>query len=452
VIERAGLARHPLVVAGVLVATVAAVVFGVLVIATVAGMFPNPYAGLVVFVAIPGLFVVGLLLIAAGVLLQRRRLLRDPSAAEWPVLDFRQAGVRRAALLYTILTAGSVMVVLLAGYGSLHWMESPSFCGQVCHTPMQPQFTAWSAGPHARVACAQCHIGEGAKGFVQAKLAGVRQLVHVVTGGYPRPIPPGVEMPPGAQAQTCANCHRAWRAEGDRIRVLREYADDETSTETVTVLHMHVGAGSASGRAIHWHANPANRVEYVSTDPARETIPYVRVTGANGHVKEYRSADATDQAIAAGARRVMDCMDCHNTVGHPMAPTPEKAVDAAIAASRVSRSLPFARRESVALVKTAYASPDAAEAGIDRGVRTFYASRAGVDPGALTRTVAALKDVYRGNVFPTMKIAWGAYPTQKGHVTATGCFRCHDDSHKASDGSTISADCEYCHKQIEPGS
>ena len=48
-----------------------------------------------------------------------------------------------------------------------------------------------------------------------------------------------------------------------------------------------------------------------------------------------------------------------------------------------------------------------------------------------------------------MKVTWGTYPDNKGHVTSTGCFRCHDDSHKAKDGSTISADCEFCHTQIE---
>ena len=48
-----------------------------------------------------------------------------------------------------------------------------------------------------------------------------------------------------------------------------------------------------------------------------------------------------------------------------------------------------------------------------------------------------------------MKVTWGSYPDQKGHVTSNGCFRCHDDSHTAKDGSTISADCEYCHKQLE---
>ena len=40
-------------------------------------------------------------------------------------------------------------------------------------------------------------------------------------------------------------------------------------------------------------------------------------------------------------------------------------------------------------------------------------------------------------------------PDNRGHTTSNGCFRCHDDSHKAADGSTISGDCEFCHKQIE---
>ena len=48
-----------------------------------------------------------------------------------------------------------------------------------------------------------------------------------------------------------------------------------------------------------------------------------------------------------------------------------------------------------------------------------------------------------------MKVTWGVYPDNLGHITSTGCFRCHDGSHTAKDGTTISADCEYCHKQIE---
>src|SRR6476646_7650372 len=94
------LARHPLAIIGAVVTTSSAVVFLTLVIAMLAGMLNNPYAGLVVFVAIPAIFVLGLLLIPAGVWLERRKLRRDPTAvAEWPVIDLRRTDVRRTLLL-----------------------------------------------------------------------------------------------------------------------------------------------------------------------------------------------------------------------------------------------------------------------------------------------------------------------------------------------------------------
>jgi hypothetical protein len=165
-------------------------------------------------------------------------------------------------------------------------------------------------------------------------------------------------------------------------------------------------------------------------------------------VKEFRASDATDQIISAGIRR-MDCTDCHNSVGHPIAPAPERAVDQAIAGGRVNRQLPFVRREAVKLLAATYPSHDAAAAAIDSGLRGFYSSRGSIDQSSVNQTVAALQDVYRQNVFPTMKVTWGSYPNNRGHMTSNGCFRCHDGSHTAGDGSMINADCETCHKQIE---
>jgi hypothetical protein len=257
-------------------------------------------------------------------------------------------------------------------------------------------------------------------------------------------------MPPGEQAEGCGNCHQPGRIAGDQIRVIREYADDEPNSETTTILQMHVGWPSPDGRAIHWHADPSIRVEYVFTDQTRESIPYVKVTDRQGQVKEYRAADATDQMISGGNRKVMDCMDCHNVVGHPIYPTPERGVDDAIALGRISRQLPYVRREGVRLVKASYSSEEAAVSEIDRGLRSFYQSQGGsIDQQAVSRSVTALQDLYRHNVFPTMKVTWGTYPNNKGHMTSTGCFRCHDGSHTAKDGTSINADCEYCHKQIE---
>jgi nitrate/TMAO reductase-like tetraheme cytochrome c subunit len=444
------LARHPLAIAGAVVSTASAVVFITLVIASLAGMFTNPYAGLVIFIAIPAVFAVGLLMIPAGMWLERRKLLRDPTAvSEWPVIDLRRAEVRQTALAIVGLTAVNVIIILLAGYGGLHAMETPAFCGQSCHTPMHPQFTAWSGAVHAGVPCVECHIGDGAAALVHAKLSGVRQLVMVATNSYPRPIPPGAKMPAGAQAETCLSCHTPGHIVGDRIDVIREFADDQANTETVTVLQMHMSVSKSSARAIHWHADPSTRVEYVATDAERQTIPYVRVTDAKGTVKEFVTKDTKPETIHETDRRRMDCIDCHNTIGHPISPTPEQAVDRAIAAAMVSHELPFARRESIRLVKATYPSQEEAARAIEEGLRGFYRTQANVDQQALARTVGAVQELYRRNVFPSMNVTWGTYPNNTGHITSNGCFRCHDDSHEAKDGSKISGDCEYCHKQIE---
>jgi hypothetical protein len=81
--------------------------------------------------------------------------------------------------------------------------------------------------------------------------------------------------------------------------------------------------------------------------------------------------------------------------------------------------------------------------GIEARLRkTFPAQSSGT---AVARMVATVQDIYGRNVFPAMKVGWGTYPNNIGHVFFTGCFRCHDDNHKAPDGSAIKQDCESCH-------
>ena len=110
------LARHPLAVAGALVTTTAGVVFVALLVAALIGLFDNPYAGLIVFVAVPAIFVLGLLCIPLGMWLQRRKLARHPETADdWPVFDFREPRIRRMALLFTAATATCVAIGLVAG-------------------------------------------------------------------------------------------------------------------------------------------------------------------------------------------------------------------------------------------------------------------------------------------------------------------------------------------------
>jgi hypothetical protein len=207
------------------------------------------------------------------------------------------------------------------------------------------------------------------------------------------------------------------------------------------------GRKTSAGRAIHWHADPDVRIEFVATDADRQTIPYVRVVNRNGQVKEYKAAEgATDELIARGERRVMDCIDCHNTPGHRISPTAEQAVDAAIAAGDVSRQLPFIRREGVRVVKAEYPTQERGLEAIEKELRAFYADKM-ADQRDLARSIASIQTVYRQNVFPSMKVTFGVYPNNLGHITSNGCFRCHDDGHTAADGTTISGECEYCHVQ-----
>jgi hypothetical protein len=56
-----------------------------------------------------------------------------------------------------------------------------------------------------------------------------------------------------------------------------------------------------------------------------------------------------------------------------------------------------------------------------------------------------LVEIYGRNVFPGMNVTWGTYPNNIGHEDFLGCFRCHDYSHKAADGRTITQDCSACH-------
>jgi hypothetical protein len=56
--------------------------------------------------------------------------------------------------------------------------------------------------------------------------------------------------------------------------------------------------------------------------------------------------------------------------------------------------------------------------------------------------------VWDRNVFPAMKVTWGAYPNNLGHMDFPGCFRCHDGSHSTKGGDSITQDCNACHNLL----
>ena len=436
-------ARNPVSLLGGAIATASAFTFLVLLSLELLGLLVNPYLGLVVYIGIPAVFLVGLFLIPIGVWWTNRRRARGLET-EWPVIDLREPRQRRLVLAVLALTFVNVLIVSIGAYGGLHHMESTAFCGTTCHVTMEPEYVAHQAGPHARVTCVQCHVGPGVGPLLESKMSGARQLWQVMAGSVPRPVPP----PPTLISETrdtCERCHWNGRFIGDRLRVIREYANDEKNSETTTTLQMHVGGGAAEpGTGIHWHTNAANRVEYVATDSTRETILAVRLTDQAGVVREYLADGASPAAVAAGVRRTMDCVDCHSRPAHTFVATATRAIDTAIAQGRIPPELPFVRREAVSAVGGEYKDRTAGLDAIASRLKAFYAARQ-VPTALLDRAIAGTQTAWASNVFPLMRVTWGTYPNQLGHIDTPGCFRCHDDSHKAKDGKVISQDCELCH-------
>ncbi len=161
---------------------------------------------------------------------------------------------------------------------------------------------------------------------------------------------------------------------------------------------------------------------------------------------EWRLGYQPDEEIARGERRTLDCVDCHNRPSHTFAFSAERAVDEAITAGALDRSLPFVRREAVRALRTPYTTKQAALDGIGASLTAYYREHhPGAPAAAVTRAVETSRRLYLRNVFPSMQVGWGTYVNNIGHTAFPGCFRCHDDQHVSAAGKVISQDCSLCH-------
>src|SRR5208283_4423137 len=274
--------------------------------------FSNPYLGILTYIIAPGFLISGLLLTVVGVLRERHK--RGGAVGLFPVVQVDLSRPRDRRRMAAFL-AGSVFFLFLSAVGSYntyHFSESVQFCGQTCHTVMKPELVTYQHGPHARVACVECHIGPGAAWFVKAKLSGTYQVYATLAKKYPTPIPTPVRNLRPAQ-ETCEQCHWPKKFVGNLDRTLSYYLPDSSNSLYSVRLLLKVGGddpthGPVGG--IHWHMNVANKIEYIATDEARQKIPWVRMTDRQGVVTEYRTKEFTNDVSQMPVRRI-DCMDCH---------------------------------------------------------------------------------------------------------------------------------------------
>jgi nitrate/TMAO reductase-like tetraheme cytochrome c subunit len=416
---------------------------------------PHPYVGILLFLILPGIFVLGLLLIPIGVVLRRRQLrLAGELPTVYPAIDLKTPMVLNGLLFIGFATILNVMIFGFASYKGVAYMDSKEFCGLSCHTVMAPEYSAYENSPHSRVECVQCHIGPGAGWFVRSKLSGLRQVLAVTFHTYSRPIPSPVKYLRPAR-DTCEQCHWPQRFSGDKFIVKTNYKDDEKNTPMTTALVMKIGGRTSSGSVgIHGrHLDDASRIHYISTDERRQAIPVVYYTDDKGKTVVYVSTDTkvSKQELEKGEKRPMDCIDCHNRPTHAFE-LPGNAVDLRMSRGLISPELPYIHKKAVELLKADYPDRDSAQKQIVEGIENYYRTSY---PDVYTSKRALIEQsaenvarIYLRNIFPDMKMSWGVHPNNLGHNDFPGCFRCHDGSHTSADGQTISNDCTACHNLL----
>jgi hypothetical protein len=415
------------------------------------GFEGGAYLGIITFVALPMVFILGVVIVPLGIWLHKRRdakaMAEGRPVGHLPIVDLNKESTRGVLLGFTALAVPVISIIAGLSYKAVHFMDSTEFCGMACHKVMEPEYTAFQRSPHVKVGCAGCHIGPGAQWFVKAKISGSWQLIAVAFDLYPRPIPTPVHSLRPANG-TCEQCHWPTKFVGERLKVRTHYADDEPNTELKTALMVKVG-GQEAGKShgIHWHVSPDHAVRYLAGED-REKIYEVELTDkAAGEKKLFKA----EEAAPAGLEwRTMDCVDCHNRPSHTYR-TPQYEVDLAMSEGRIDRTLPFIKREGVRiLTEKEYASHDAARTGIAAAVKAFYEKNYPDRAGSpeVEQAGKALGDAYCWNNFPQMKVKWNTYPNHLGHKDSPGCFRCHDNKHKTDTGEKIGKKCGTCHEVL----
>jgi len=409
--------------------------------------FKNPYVSLLTYLGVPAFLILGIVIAFFGAWQERRRRSKGAGPASLQI-DLNNARDRRVLVTFI---AGSIVFLLLSAIGSynaFNFTESVTFCGETCHKVMKPELTTHDHGPHARVACVECHVGKGVSWFVKSKISGSYQLYSVAFHKYPTPIGTPIKNLRPAR-DTCEECHWPQKFAGNLDRTYEYFQSDASNSLYSIRLLLKIG-GSDPTRGpvggIHWHNLPGNKVEYVAIDEARQKIPWVRVTEADGKVTVFKTKNFTND-VSKVELRTMDCMDCHNRPSHRYL-SPEKAVNQAMALKRVDPGIPWIKTNAMHVLTLKYQTEEEATNSIASTLSQKYPGDARVQAA-----IPVLQEIYSENFFPEMKASWASYPDNVGHMIWPGCYRCHDGQHKTEDRkTTIKAnDCNTCHTILAQG-
>jgi hypothetical protein len=457
--------KNWLTIIGAIVAVINMLLIIVLFIISTIFKNANTNIGLFIYIILPGFFVLGLLLIPTGMLIERRRMRRakDTGRGPYPYLDLNDLRHRNAFIIFTVATVIILFLSTLGSFKAFHITESVEFCGTLCHKVMEPEYTAYQRSPHANVTCVECHVGAGASWYIKSKLSGLHQVYAVMTKTYPTPIEtPLHDLRPARE--TCEKCHWPQKFYARAIQTNKYFLADSANSEWDIMLQMktgpeYVGLGLREG--IHWHINPNIKVEYISANDKREVIDWVKYTNlSTGEVSVYKNEAGknADSIIKVGVPRTMDCIDCHNRPSHNYK-SPNVYFDQGMLTGEISKELPNIKKLSMGILYHQYTNTDTALMTIKDSITNYYKTNYPdffkKHSDIVNSSISSIQKGFSSNTFPVMKVSYAGYPEHIGHLETDGCFRCHNGTFKSDKGRVISRDCSLCHSivgQGKPGS
>ncbi|MDW7774106.1 MAG: NapC/NirT family cytochrome c [Desulfobulbaceae bacterium] len=440
-------------IGGVMVIILLPVLF-VSILLDMQGVVENPYFGFLIYLVMGPMFIIGVMLLIGGIIFCRKEEDLGQLTLEYFEEELRRPGrfsrIRRLIFLTSFTTFITLFIVGLVTYTGFHYTNTVKFCGQFCHSVMEPEYVTYTNSPHSQVTCVECHIGASSEWVTKSKFSGARQLIAVLFDSYSRPIKtPITALRP--ERKTCENCHRPEVFHGDKLYVIDKFLPDEKNTHVQTIMLMKIGSGDYSGRkaqGIHWHISRNHEVSFVASED-HSKIYEVTFVDEDQEKTVYRRKSGAGNFDAAGRHEnIMDCMDCHNRPTHVFL-SPEEALDQKLVTGIIPGEIPFIKRQGLAAITGNYASQDVARRAIAQELMDWYRQEyPGIVAGnedLLQQAVIGVQQAYVENVYPRMNIDWMTYTSHTGHQGDNGCFRCHNDEFVSDTGKQITRHCDACH-------
>ena len=420
----------------------------------------NVYFDLYAFIVTPAFLIMGHIIIPVGMYIRNKKIKSGVKISDdrLLVINLRDSKTRNAILIFSVISVFFIISTVVGSYKAFHYSESVEFCGKLCHKVMQPEYVAYQNSPHARVKCAECHVGDGADFYVKSKMSGMRQIFKYTLNTYVRPIATPIENLRPAR-ETCEKCHWPQKFYTNALRNEKYFLADSANTEWDITLNMKIGASHQSlglAEGIHWHINPDYKIEY-KTNAKHDVIYWVKKTNKKTGVEllyKNNEVDLKPDAITKLEPRTMDCMDCHNRPSHEFR-SPSRYVNNLLTAQPKYAAIPWFKAAAMDALKVMYSTTDSSLNGIKSKIIKYYMDQYPAVYKQYSKDILAgieaVKTEFSKNAFPEMKVTYSVYPRHIGHLESNGCFRCHNDKFVTSTGKKISKDCNLCHTIVSQG-